>query len=104
MCSVLITVPNNKVHKLIHIFLKNLAAPSHSIALDTYSLNEWGFKGACYCREDGHSNCNASCSMRKETWQTMSTSNWFLLFRPVIYVAETMIPTMNDTLEKEDQR
>ena len=74
--------------------------PQSTVDVESPFENEWGFKGVCYGRKDSHSNCNTSCSMPRETWQTMSVSDWFLLFFPMSYVTDTMLPAMNSALEK----
>ena len=74
--------------------------PKSIVDIESPFENEWGYKGVCYRRKDGHTHRNASCSMPRETWQTMSPSDWFLLFFPMSYVTETMLPAMNDALEK----
>ena len=74
--------------------------PRPSVDVESPFEDEWGFKGVCYCRKDGHSNRNASCSMRRETWEICGASDWFMAFFPINYIAETMIPAMNDALDK----
>ena len=74
--------------------------PKPTVDVESPFENEWGFKGVCYRRKDSHSNQSASISMPRETWQTMSVSDWFLLFFPMSYVTETMLPAMKNTLEK----
>ena len=54
--------------------------PRPSVDVESPFEDEWGFKGVCYRRKDGHSNRNASCSMHRATWEICGASDWFVAF------------------------
>ena len=60
----------------------------------------WGFKDVCFRKKDGHLNRNASISMHRNVWDSMKPLDWFLLFFPINYVRNTILPAMNETLDK----
>jgi len=78
---------------------ENISQPT--VDVESPFENEWGFKGLCYRRKDGHSTRNASCSMHREPWYIMSPGDWLLLFFPMSYIIETVIPIINSALEKD---
>ena len=78
---------------------ENIPAPAANNE-DSPFEDEWGFKGVCFRKKDGHLNRNASISMHRNVWESMKPLDWFLLFFPINYVRDTMLPAMNENLDK----
>ena len=68
---------------------ENIPAPAANNE-DSPFEDEWGFKGVCFRKKDGHLNRNASISMHRNVWESMKPLDWFLLFFPINYVRDTL--------------
>ena len=74
--------------------------PDENNREDEVMEKDWSFKSVYYRKRDGNIKQLVGISMRRDAINGMKRINWFLLFFPMDFVKDVILPATNNQLQE----